>query len=179
MARPLGRRTGARDLAADHGCHGPRWIRWTSTPTSKICWGSSFTLTCASAGSAANAVGHHAKPRATKDLDLLISDASNNLARAANALAQFGVPRPVVDAVRVLQPHEIAYLGVPPLHVDIMCRADGIDTEEIIQRAVFVHIEGLVVPFIGLSDLIVNKRASGRPQDVADVALLEKVKERT
>ena len=31
---------------------------------------------------------------------------------------------------------------------------------------------GVVVPFIGRDDLIVNKRATGRPQDVADVLRL-------
>lgn len=33
------------------------------------------------------AVGHHAKPRATKDLDLLVSAEGDNLKRVAEALA--------------------------------------------------------------------------------------------
>ena len=36
------------------------------------------------------AVGYHAKPRATKDLDLLLSGLGDNLERAASALAAFG-----------------------------------------------------------------------------------------
>ncbi len=121
------------------------------------------------------AVGHHGKPRATKDLDLLISGEDGNLAKAASALVRFGAPGSVVNDVRNLQPSEIAYLGVPPVHVDIMRRADGIDTEEVLSRAVFVPVVGLQVPFISLGDLIANKRASGRPQDLADVAMLEKM----
>ena len=31
---------------------------------------------------------------------------------------------------------------------------------------------------VGLGDLIANKRAAGRPQDAADVALLERVRRR-
>ncbi len=124
------------------------------------------------------AVGHHAKPRATKDLDILISRIEGNLARASQAAAQFGAPKSVVEDLLSLRAEEIVYLGVPPVHVDIMCRADGIDTEEVIARAVVVHVDGLDVPFISLLDLIQNKRASGRPQDRADVAILEKVEAR-
>lgn len=121
------------------------------------------------------AVGYHGKPRATKDLDLLLSSEGDNLERAASAIARFGAPRDVVSHVRTLKPNEIAYLGVPPVHVDLMCRADGIDTEEVLSRRVVVRIGELDVPFISLSDLVANKRASGRPRDLADVALLEKM----
>ncbi len=43
------------------------------------------------------------------------------------------------------------------------------------RAAVVVHVVSLDVPMIALSDLIANKRTSGRPQDLADVVLLEKV----
>jgi hypothetical protein len=35
-----------------------------------------------------------------------------------------------------------------------------------------VDIDGLTVPFLGLDDLRTNKRASGRPQDIADLFAL-------
>ena len=120
------------------------------------------------------AVAHHAKPRATKDLDLLVSGEANNLALAAGALDAFGAPANVVSAVRKLAPNEIAYLGVPPVRIDILRTADGIDTEACIDRAVTVHIDGLDVPVISLEDLITNKRAAGRPQDIADAEILER-----
>jgi hypothetical protein len=121
------------------------------------------------------AVGHHGRPRATKDLDLLISREGENLERAATALACFGAPNSVVEDVRTLQPNEIAYLGVPPVHVDIMCRADGVDTEVVIANAITVRIAELAIPLISRTDLMANKRASGRPQDLADLAMLEKM----
>jgi len=122
------------------------------------------------------AVGHHAKPRATKDLDLLIVRSDANLNRAATALDTFGAPPSVVEAVRQLKPDEVAYLGVPPVRIDILCRADGITTEEVVRRAVSTSIGGLTVPVIALDDLIANKRASGRTQDKADVELLERAR---
>jgi hypothetical protein len=53
------------------------------------------------------AVGIYAKPRATKDLDLLISGGGDNLERVAPALAAFGAPRHVVDAARAMAATEI------------------------------------------------------------------------
>jgi predicted nucleotidyltransferase len=124
------------------------------------------------------AVGIHAKPRATKDLDLLVSGAGDNLERVAEALAAFGAPAAVVSAARRMGPTEIVYLGVPPVRIDILRQADGIETEPVIARAQTVAVGDLAVPVIALDDLITNKRAAGRPQDLADVALLERVAQR-
>jgi hypothetical protein len=73
-------------------------------------------------------------------------------------------------------PTEIVYLGVPPLRIDILRSADGIEAERAIKSALFAKLGELSIPVIGLDDLIANKRAAGRPQDLADVALLEKVR---
>jgi hypothetical protein len=118
------------------------------------------------------AVGHHAKPRATKDLDVLVSGEGDNLDRVADALGRFGAPANVVAAARVMSADDIVYLGVPPVRIDILRRADGIDTEAVVSRADSVVIRGLAVPVIALDDLLANKRASGRKQDLADVELL-------
>lgn len=121
------------------------------------------------------AVGIHAKPRATKDLDLLVSGEGDNLERVGAALAAFGAPAMVVEAARRMSQTEIVYLGAPPVRIDILRQADGIDTEAVIARAKSVTVGELTVPVIALDDLITNKRASGRPQDLADAALLERV----
>lgn len=122
------------------------------------------------------AVGYHAKPRATKDLDLLLSGLGDNLERAASALAAFGAPAQVVQSVRSLGVSEIAYLGTPPVRVDLLRAADGIEAEDVIHRAEQAVIDGLVIPVITIDDLLANKRAAGRPQDLADVAALERAK---
>ena len=60
----------------------------------------------------------------------------------------------------------------------ILRAADGVDTEQPIGRAVAITVGDLTIPVISLQDLIANKRASGRPQDLADVALLERAAQR-
>ncbi|HSQ66240.1 MAG TPA: nucleotidyltransferase [Polyangiaceae bacterium] len=122
------------------------------------------------------AVGHHAKPRATKDLDVLVSGTTENLERLARALLRFGAPTSVIELARHMSESEIVYLGTEPVRIDILRSADGIDADAAIARHETVILDDLSVPVIGLEDLIVNKRASGRPQDVADLALLERAK---
>lgn len=124
------------------------------------------------------AVGVHAKPRATNDLDLLVSGEGDNLSKVAAALTAFGAPFAVIAAARGMKETEIVYLGVPPVRIDILRRADGLDTERTIERAEPITVGDLVIPVISLDDLISNERAAGRPQDLADVALLERVRRR-
>jgi predicted nucleotidyltransferase len=125
------------------------------------------------------AVGHHAKPRATKDLDLLVSGEGDNLERVAAALTAFGAPANVVAAARAMSPTDVVFLGVPPVRVDILRTADGIETEAVLARSQTLDLAGLPVRVIALADLIANKRAAARPQDLADVALLERVQNRS
>lgn len=56
--------------------------------------------------------------------------------------------------------------------------ADYRDMIECLQheRAVQVAVDGLSLKMISLDDLIVNKRASGRPKDISDTITLEKLK---
>jgi hypothetical protein len=124
------------------------------------------------------AVGHHAKPRATKDLDLLVSGEGDNLERVAAALTAFGAPGSVVAAARAMSPTDVVFLGIPPVRVDILRTADGIETEAVLARSQTLDLAGLPVRVIALADLIANKRAAARPQDLADVALLERVQSR-
>jgi Nucleotidyl transferase AbiEii toxin, Type IV TA system len=125
------------------------------------------------------AVGHHARPRATKDLDLLVSPSGDNLERVARALERFGAAPNVVAAVKNLGEAEVVYLGVPPVRVDILRSADGIDdVDATLARAERASPGDLTIPILALDDLIANKRAAARPQDLADVALLERVRDR-
>jgi hypothetical protein len=121
------------------------------------------------------AVGIYAKPRATKDLDLLVSGEDDNLDRLAQALQAFGAPPEVVDGARTMGPTEVLYMGRPPLRIDLLRSADGVDTEEVLHRATSLRLGKLSISLISLGDLIANKRASGRPQDLADVEALEKL----
>ena len=124
------------------------------------------------------AVAFHARPRATKDIDLVIRGSTENLERVARALARFGAPRNVVDAARTLGDDQILYLGQPPLRIDLLRSIDGVGIETLFANAVTTSWNGNVVSIISIDDLIANKRAANRPQDQLDVRLLERVRAR-
>lgn len=125
------------------------------------------------------AVAFHARPRATKDIDLVLLGDAENLARAARALSSFGAPRNVVDAVRTLREGEIAYLGQPPLRIDLLRSIEGVEAEGLFERAVPTSLDGVPLRVISLADLLANKRAVDRPQDRLDVEILEKLEQRS
>jgi len=118
------------------------------------------------------AFGVHAEPRATKDLDLFIRPDKENSQALFRALAQYGAP---LDG---LSPDDfmdgtVFQIGQPPARVDILQHIDGISFDEAWEN----RIEGLVdgeirTSVISRGDLIQNKLASGREQDILDVKKL-------
>jgi hypothetical protein len=121
------------------------------------------------------AVAFHGRPRATKDIDLVLEGSTTNLLRASGALARFGAPANVVSAVRTLQESDIVYLGQPPLRIDLMRAIDGVPAGALFADAVTAEIDGVPLRVISLDHLIQNKLASGRPQDLIDAGYLQKV----
>jgi predicted nucleotidyltransferase len=122
------------------------------------------------------AVIFHGRPRATKDLDLLVDTSEENRERLASALSTFGAPPAIVEAARRLASDEVVYFGVSPLRVDLLGSASGIDFGDVRARAIETELDGVRVPVIGLDDLIRNKVASARPRDLEDAAELDRIR---
>lgn len=125
-----------------------------------------------------HAVAFHGHPRATKGLDVLVRANADNAKRVYSALAAFGAP---LAAFEVGETDFATYdgvlqMGVPPVRIDILNRADGITFDEAIAEGARFELDGRSIPVIGRSALLKNKRAAAREQDVADVKALERVK---
>ena len=121
-----------------------------------------------------HAVGVHARPRSTKDLDLWLDHESRNVARACKALQAFGAPAHIVDALRTATRDEIVWMGRPPARVDLLFTIPGIEFASAWPRRVDVEIDGLTMHVVGKADLVANKKATGRPQDRRDARALER-----
>ena len=121
-----------------------------------------------------HAVGLHARPRSTKDLDVWLDSARANIARACAALAEFGVPTRIIDDLRTAAPDEIVWLGRAPARVDLLQTIPGASFGIAWERRVDLELGTLVVHVIGRQDLLANKRAVGRPQDLRDVRAIER-----
>ena len=125
------------------------------------------------------AVAFHGRPRATKDIDLVLEGSADNLKRAADALARFGAPSNVVQAVACMADSDVVFLGQPPLRVDFLRSIDGVPSVVLFRDAVRATLDGVGVRVISLAHLIQNKKAAARPQDLLDAAFLEKIALRT
>lgn len=124
-----------------------------------------------------HAVAFHGYPRATKDLDVLVRADPANALRVYRALAAFGAP---LDTFEVTVDDFANYdgvlqIGLPPRRIDVLNRVAGIAFKDAIAAGDTFELEGRHIPVIGLDALLSNKRAAGRPQDLADVSALEAI----
>lgn len=119
------------------------------------------------------AVAFHGHPRCTKDLDVWIDRTPGNAERLLEALADFGFGAVGLRREDFLEPEQVIQLGHPPLRIDILTGLTGVTFGACYPNRRTVEVGGVVLPFIGLSDLRTNKRANGRHQDLADLEKLE------
>lgn len=67
-----------------------------------------------------------------------------------------------------MQYSDVVFMGQPPLRIDFLRSIDGVAPAELFSRAVIAEIDGKRIKVISLDDLIANKRAAGRLQDLLD-----------
>ena len=125
----------------------------------------------------AYAVGIHAQPRATKDIDILVKADPENAATVFAALAEFGAPLAAMTPADFSEPGPFFRMGREPVGVDILTRIPGVDFDAAWERRLYEvcdHETGLRANFISRDDLIAAKRVAGRKQDLADIDAVEK-----
>jgi predicted nucleotidyltransferase len=121
----------------------------------------------------AYALAVHGYPRATKDIDFFVWATPENAENLIRALMRFGAPIKALSAADFSSAGTVFQIGTGPRRIDILTRISGVTFEEAYANRNTVSIEGIEVPVISLKDLIANKRASGRTQDLADIERLE------
>ncbi|HKO58463.1 MAG TPA: hypothetical protein VJ276_21540 [Thermoanaerobaculia bacterium] len=120
----------------------------------------------------AYAVAHHAKPRFTKDLDFFTEPSPENAERVLRALADFGFGEIGLGIADLSVPGKIIQLGFPPHRIDLVTSIDGVSFAEAWNGRSAGTLDGEPAFYIGRRELMRNKEASGRPQDLVDLALL-------
>src|SRR5262249_23044268 len=122
----------------------------------------------------AYALAAHGLPRATGDIDLWIKRDERNAGRVWRSLAKFGAPLSDLKEGDFSSPGMVYQIGVAPNRIDILTSIDGVEFNDAWKQRVEVSIEGLLVFVISRTHLIANKKAVGRPQDLADIDRIEK-----
>ncbi len=119
------------------------------------------------------AVAFHGHPRYTKDLDVWIELSPDNADKILKALKEFGFGSLDLKSDDFLESGQIIQLGYPPNRIDILTTLTDLKFEDCYKAKIAVEIQGLHINFIDIENLKKNKRATGRPQDLADAENLE------
>jgi len=115
--------------------------------------------------------------RITKDIDLWLKPDNENKIKLINSLREFGIVEEslaVVETFNFEEP-QVFIFGEEPLQVDFLTRISGIEFSDAIKQKTILSLEGREIPVIPFRHLIINKMLSGRPQDNADVEILQRI----
>ena len=118
------------------------------------------------------ALALHAHPGFTGDMDVFVAANETNAHSIKQALVDFGFGAPDLSWHDMAVAKKEIQLGQPPLRIDILTAIDGLAFEDAWARRVESRYGDQRVYFISKQDLIANKRASGRKQDLSDLAAL-------
>lgn len=119
------------------------------------------------------ALAAHGHPRYTKDLDVWIEVAQDNAERIVDALTDFGMKSLGLTPADFLSENMVIQLGYEPNRIDLLTTLDGVTFSQAYPRRVMLQLADYTAPVLDLETLKVNKRASGRLRDLADLEELE------
>ena len=122
----------------------------------------------------AHALAVHGFVRATKDLDVWVRPDPTNASPVLTALAAFGAHLQDLTAKDLATSGTIFQIGVAPIRIDVITSVDGLVFEDACASRVHAPFADQVVPVLFGEDLIRNKRAAARDQDLLDVKWLER-----
>ena len=120
------------------------------------------------------AMAFHGKPRYTGDLDIWIDISESNALKLLMVIRDFGFSSLGFSKEDFLKENLINQIGYPPLRIDIITSIDGVEFDHAYASKLVIELEGFPANYIGLDQLIANKKASARKIDLSDVEDLEK-----
>src|SRR5262249_23322113 len=94
--------------------------------------------------------------------------------RVLRALRAFGAPLFDLTIDDLVDEDTVFQIGVAPVRIDILSGIDGVAFEDAWQRRVIADLGSIKAPVLSLVDLATNKRAAGRPKDLADLVWIER-----
>jgi hypothetical protein len=119
-----------------------------------------------------HALAFHGLPRFTKDIDFWIRPTEENAERVLAALEAFGFGGVGLTRSDFAAEGKIVQLGLPPNRIDLVTSITGVGFDDAYARRVEMSYQGNRLFVLHRDDLIQNKLATGREQDLLDVKKL-------
>jgi len=120
----------------------------------------------------AHSLAFHGRPRYTGDLDILVRATPENAAKLVGLLNQFGFADSGFKESDFTEPEQTIQLGRAPNRIDLLTSISGVTTDDAFATKISAMLDGIPVFILGKDALIRNKRAVGRPHDLADLDAL-------
>jgi hypothetical protein len=121
----------------------------------------------------------HGFNRSTDDLDMWLEDTLQNRKSLRQSFIELGYGDfPSLETMVFLPGWTSFYIG-NMIELDIMTTLKGLEDHtfsECMDIASIAELDGVLVPFLHINQLIANKKAVNRPKDQIDVLELEKIK---
>lgn len=118
------------------------------------------------------AVCYHGYYRNTNDMDVWIAINPANAQQMVRAVKEFGFDAPELRESLFLNKGRTVRMGIEPNRIEIFSEISARQFAGCYARRVLGEIDGIPVQLISLDDLKINKRASGRNKDLADLDYL-------
>ena len=125
------------------------------------------------------ALAFYARPRYTKDMDILVGHSPENARRILTALREFGFGSLSLSEQDFTEPGQIIQLGYEPVRIDLITSIKGMDFEKIWENRSWGQYGRQKVFFISLNDLMESKKKADRNQDRVDLEVLKEVMKKT
>ena len=123
------------------------------------------------------AVIYYGYERVTSDMDIWLKPTNDNRNKFITALQEKGIMQEDIDAISKMDFSQIQVLhtGEKPNKIDFLTKVHGLTFDEADAKKVYFPLKDEKVPIIHYHHLITLKMLAGRPQDKADVEILQKI----
>ena len=123
------------------------------------------------------AVIHYGYERTTADMDIWLKPDHQNKEKLIIALRQFGIIEEDLLQLRKIDFKEASVfsIGEKPNKIDFLTQVQGLTYDVADSQKLYFPLKDRQIPIIQYHHLIQVKMISGRPQDKADVEMLQKI----
>ena len=111
----------------------------------------------------------HGFVRTTGDIDILINTTEENADKMLLVMLKFGYGEYDFELKDFMEEPGCISLDRYNGKIEILTSTIGVTFEECYKNKLVIETQGVAVNYIGLQDLIKNKKAVGRPKDLEDL----------
>ncbi len=119
------------------------------------------------------ALAFHGVPRYTGDIDIYIYPDKENSTKIIKAIEEFGFGDIGINIEDFEKQDTVIQIGYPPVRIDLITSLTGVTWEEVFSNSVEGYYADIPVRYIGINELVMNKKALGRKKDLSDIESLD------